>query len=332
MGGSMIVRIVLAGVLFVASSRGLPAESPPSPEDMINALNAVFGRHEHTRGSHAKGFCAAGVFAPSNDGREFSATPLFEPFEIPVTARLSIGGGDPDASDKGRSVRGLGARLHLRNGEELDLVLHSTPVFFAATPQQFIGFMKARKADPATGTRDADMMTSFLAANPNAKTHLDYLAETPPPASYASTPYFSNHAFFFHHDGTGRRAARWIVEPLDGFVGLTEEEERNFPATFLEEEFRERLKTGPAEWDVFLQIAEADDPLNDPTALWPDDRRRINVGRLTIDRLVAEDSGDDCDGFIFDPNNLPTGISATDDPILAIRGSAYAVSFARRLE
>lgn len=297
----MIARFVIVGAFVAASSQASLAESLPSPEDMINALNGVFGRHKHERSSHAKGFCTLGKFVPTRYGEEFSTTPFFRASAVPVTARLSIGGGDPNASDKGRSIRGLGARFHLPNGEELDLVLHSTPVFFAATPQQFVEFMQARAADPATGMQDPEKMNSFIDANPNAKPHLNYLSETPPPASYAATPYFSNHAFIFNHDDGEGRAARWIVEPLDGFQGLTEEQEKNFPTSFLEEEFRERLNGGPAEWDIFLQVAETGDPLGDPTAVWPENRRRINVGRLTINRVVAEGAENDCSGVFFDP-------------------------------
>ena len=320
-------------LLTGANLTAAPAVSAEvSPEDTINALNGVFGRHAKERGSHAKGFCAAGQFTPSEDGKGLSTTPLFGSGTMPVTARFSIGGGNPKASDKSRSVRGLGVRFHIPNDEELDLVMISAPVFFAATPKQFVEFLKARTADPATGQKDPAKIKAFNQANPNVMPHVNYLSNTPPPASYATTPYFSAHAFLFDTDKADQVAARWIVEPVGGFQGLTEAEEETFADSFLESELRERLASGAAEWEIHLQIAEAGDPLDDPTAEWPHERRRVNVGRLSIDRLIEKGADGDCTGFVYDPNNLPTGVGATDDPILAIRSPAYAVSFSRRSE
>lgn len=314
------------------SGQSALAQSQPSAEDAVDALNGVFGRHAKERGSHAKGFCAAGQFVPAAAGKDFSTTALLQGSPMPVTARFSIGGGNPKASDKGRSVRGLGLRFHLPNDEELDLVMISAPVFFASTPAQFVEFLKVRTADPATGKKDPAKIKAFNDANPNVMPHLTYVSSTPPPASYATTPYFSTHAFLFDAaDGTAR-AARWRVEPVGGFQGLTPEQEESFPDSFLEAELRDRLAKAPAQWDIFLQLAEAGDSLDDPTAVWPDARRKVEIGRVTIDRLIARDAADDCTGFVYDPNNLPDGIAATDDPILAIRSPAYAVSLSRRSE
>ncbi len=74
----------------------------------------------------------------------------------------------------------------------------------------------------------------------------------------------------------------------------------------------------------------AGDPEDDPTALWPEDRKTVNMGRLTI---TAEEDNKTCDATIFDPNNLADGIegSATD-AILPMRSAAYAVSFSRRTQ
>ncbi len=318
--------------LLTAQPPQASAESQPSAEDTINALNGVFGRHAKERSSHAKGFCAAGQFIPSPHGSGFSTTPLFTGPAMPVTARFSIGGGNPKASDKGRSVRGLGVRFHLPNDEELDLVMISAPVFFAATPAQFVEFLKARTADPATGQKDPAKIKAFNEANPNVMPHLNYVSQTPPPASYATAPYFSAHAFLFEDHGVTERAARWNLQPTGGFQGLTKEQEESFPDSFLEQELHERLAKTPAEWDIFLQVAEVGDSLNDPTAVWPNDRRKVNVGKLVIDRVIEKGAEDDCTEFVYDPNNLPSGIGATDDPILAIRSPAYAVSFGRRAE
>ena len=71
------------------------------------------------------------------------------------------------------------------------------------------------------------------------------------------------------------------------------------------------------------------DPLDDPTELWPDDRPQIEVGRLRIDGLADQGA---TDRMIWDPNRVVDGIGCSTDPILAARGGAYGVSYARRTE
>lgn len=64
---------------------------------------------------------------------------------------------------------------------------------------------------------------------------------------------------------------------------------------------------------------EADERL---TQLWPQDRETVTVGRLRI----TDAGGEACDLVNFDPNRL-----ASDDPVLALRSAAYAISQGKRL-
>lgn len=89
----------------------------------------------------------------------------------------------------------------------------------------------------------------------------------------------------------------------------------------------QRLKTGPAQFELKLTLAEEGDPLLDPSQQWPEDRPRVTLGRLTIDSVAASA----CDKLNFDPNVLSKGIAASDDPVLRLRSAAYAISFGKRL-
>ncbi len=311
----------------------MDASTEVSGEDAVNALNGVFGRHAKERGSHAKGFCVAGDFTLSEAGAVYLRNSIEQTGPVSVVGRFSIGGGNPAASDKGRSVRGLGIRLEFKDSDILDLVMISAPVFFASTPQQFVEFLKVRTADPETGNKDPEKIAAFNAANPNVMTHLNYVSETPPPASYASTPYFSTHAFLFGSDGGPQQAARWHFEPVGGFEGLTPEQEKEAPDSFLEDELKERLAKDAVSWKAYLQLAGDGDDVNDPTDVWSSPREEfIEVGQLNISRTIEAGAPDDCTGLVFDPNNLSEGVNPTDDPILAIRRPAYAVSFGRRTQ
>ena len=51
--------------LFAAVEPGHAAD--PTPVDLVNALNALFGKPQGTRSAHSKGFCLTGQFAPAPD-------------------------------------------------------------------------------------------------------------------------------------------------------------------------------------------------------------------------------------------------------------------------
>jgi catalase len=78
-----------------------------------------------------------------------------------------------------------------------------------------------------------------------------------------------------------------------------------------------------------VELAAESDPIDDPTAVWPDGREQLDIGRLEITG-VANDRERDGDVLVFDPNRLADGIAATADPILRARSDTYSVSVARR--
>jgi catalase len=78
-----------------------------------------------------------------------------------------------------------------------------------------------------------------------------------------------------------------------------------------------------------VELAAGDDPIDDSTAVWPDGREQIDLGRLELTAL-ANDRERDGDILVFDPTRGPDGIRLTDDPILLARPGTYSVSIARR--
>jgi len=69
--------------------------------------------------------------------------------------------------------------------------------------------------------------------------------------------------------------------------------------------------------------------VHDPTVAWPEERERIEVGRLA---LAGPETGRERDGdiLVFDPTRVTGGIELSDDAILNFRRRAYSVSVARR--
>ncbi|MDX1549698.1 MAG: catalase, partial [Lysobacter spongiicola] len=61
----------------------------------------------------------------------------------------------------------------------------------------------------------------------------------------------------------------------------------------------------------------------------PEDRPRHVVGVVVLESSQSQDTGP-CRDVNYDPTIVPEGIALSDDPILAARAAAYAVSFNRR--
>jgi catalase len=297
---------------------------------MIDALNATFGRHEKRRASHAKGVFASGSFFPNEEANAFCGSSAFAKGPHRVTARFSLAGGNPNVSDKSPTARGFSVDISLSDDEHLALVAISAPVFFAASRESFVSFLAARRPDPATGKPNPDAVARSNLTHTDSEAQRRWLAAVPPSTSYATAPYFPVHTYMFTRPDGSKTPARWIFEPVEGRVGLTGEAAKNAPDHFLAEELESRLSEGPVAWRVLLQFPEAIDQLHNPTAAWPDDRKTLEIGRLSIDRILNVVPGTDQDRFVFDPTRLPQGIESAGDPIFTSRSEAYAISAERR--
>jgi catalase len=294
---------------------------PPPLLDALTRLGARAGQ----RASHARGYCAVGHFAPHADIARFAASPLLGDGPLPATMRFSVGGGDPEASEKTRNLRGMALRLHSLHGA-YDLVLVSEPIFFAATPVSYLSYLEAHAPDPRTGAADPQRIAAHQLRHPDTLRLPSLLAAHAAPASYATTPYYSTHAFLFTGADGVARPARIVAEPAAGTCYLSAAQERELPHAFLEHEMDERLLQGPIRFQLHAQLPAPADPLDDPSMPWQGSAR-VPLGVLLISAL-ADNS---CDAMTFVPTRLPAGITATDDPMLRARAGVYAsASLARR--
>jgi catalase len=101
------------------------------------------------------------------------------------------------------------------------------------------------------------------------------------------------------------------------------------PPNFLMDELPQRLKQGPLTFHLKAQLAAPGDSTKDATQPWPDDRKVVDLGVLTIDKVVAN-SAEAEKALLFLPGQLTDGIEASDDPLIDVRNGAYAESFSRR--
>jgi catalase len=305
-----------------------PAQSP-DPEAIVDALFAVGGNHRNVRASGAKGVCVKGTFTPAPEAASLSKAPHFAK-PVPVTARFSMGGSNPNISDKAKPVtRGFAVRLDDPAGDMV-LVLISAPVFAAKTPQQLLDFVTVRLPGP-DGKPDPERIKAFTAANPETGRQAAWLNARPVPASFAGVSYWAVHAYTLT-DREGRtRIAKLKAVPAAGQLGLGDDELKAKPDSFYADELETRLRAGPAAFDLVAILGEAGDPTDDVTAMWPEeDRRTAKLGVIAIAALEPKAT---CDAGTFDPVELPDGIAGpANDPLFAIRSPAYAISLSRRAQ
>ena len=78
-----------------------------------------------------------------------------------------------------------------------------------------------------------------------------------------------------------------------------------------------------------MQLPNPGDATNDPSLVWPEDRKTIDVGTLTITTIVPDTAAAE-KALAYDPTNLTDGIELSDDPIPALRSQVYALSVGYR--
>jgi catalase len=293
-------------------------------EEVVDAINDISGRHEGHRAAHAKGTLLSGVFTPSDSGLTTAAHMGDEP--VRVTVRFSNGGGDPAIPDYAREGRGLAVKFYLPDGSRTDIVALSLPCFFVRTPEDFLDFTRVRKPDPETGQPDFEKVGAWVGEHPEAVAAIQAAMTTDPPQSYATVAYNSIHSFrWTAPDGT-RRWVRYRFEPEAGERTLPGDDAKALGRDYLQEEIVAR---DSAAFRLLVVIAEEDDAVNDPTVAWPEERERVEVGRLELSGPETErEQGDDI--LVFDPTRVTDGIEPSDDEILRFRPRAYAVSVTRR--
>lgn len=299
-----------------------------SDELVAHVHRAEGGIFDTFRAAHAFGRIYAGRFTATPVAKTLSRAAHFQGTPVPVTARLSGASGDP--SKKPLNVVAMAAKFYLPDGTVTDLIAITLPAFFARTPEEFFAFAEARTPDPATGQLDLAKIKAFMASHPNGARALELVKNQPALVSFAQVSYRPLHTFYFvNAAGTGRWA-RYHWEPEAGIAGQSIEELAKQPHDYLYEEFERRLHAGPVAFRLELELAQDGDPVDDPSAMWPDGRERVVVGRLELVRRTTEaEIGDPV--MLHDPTAVTDGIEVSpDDQIIAVRRGAYLVSVAER--
>jgi catalase len=289
--------------------------------EAIRAIDETAGRHDGYRVVHAKGVLCRGTFIAAPQGGQLTRAAHMQGDEVPVTVRFSNASGDPGKPDYARDGRGMATKFYLRGGGRTDIVAVTLPSFFVRRPEDFAAFTRATKSPPR--------FAGYVIRHREAWRALAAAASLKPPASYATCAYNALHAFRWTAADGNERFVRYTWSPAAGEHALGKREAKGLGADYLQEELVERLRREPIRFGLSVQIAAAGDPTDDATAVWPDDRERVDVGTI---ELTALETGREREGdvLVFDPTRVTEGIGLSEDPLVPFRSRAYSISVERR--
>jgi catalase len=302
---------------------------------------------------HAIGIGVTGYFEASDVARDYCIAEHFLGGQIPVKVRFSNGSGCKFTHDGWSDVRGMAAQFELANGATTDLIAMTLPEFFAPTPEGFLEFAIAAK--PAPVTRESpwqkflDLLhltlpprnpypgetispdagaIRFADQHDYAKLAVSQAGLIGAPVSYVRAEYHAVHTFVIVAPDGARRWVRFSWQPVFGV--LNTDPEKTPIDEYLQQELRDRLAKEPARFTLMMAIGEAGDDFDDCSRPWPPHRVRIMMGTLTLN-AVPKDQDANSERLAFNPMHLTTGIEASDDPVLHVRGESYDISRDARL-
>jgi catalase len=296
---------------------------------MMAAFEAANGAHTGFRRNHAKGVCVSGWFESNGQAIPLSRAAVFRPGRVPVIGRFALAGGMPFQTDESATVRSMALRFLPPDAEEWRIGINNIPVFAVNSAQGFYDQLLAAAPDPATGKPDPARMKAFLADHPETVKALAIIAKRAVSSGFANSTFNSLDAFRFVNAAGVSVPVRWSAAPVEPFAPESAAQSSAPDKNYLFDDLIAQIGRHPLQWRLMVTVGQPGDPTSDATLPWPDDRRQVDAGTVTLDHASSEDVGR-CADVNYDPLVLPPGIEPSDDPLLSARSAAYARSFTLR--
>jgi catalase len=294
------------------------------------------------RQPHAKGGGAFGSFVVSDDVSRFTRAAVFQPgAETEVVLRFSTVAGERGSPDTWRDPRGFAVRFYTSDGN-LDIVGNNTPVFFIRDPIKFQNFIRSQKRLASSNLRDPDMQWDFWTLSPESSHQVTWLmGDRGIPRSWRHMNGYSSHTYMWVNAEGERFWVKYHFKCDQGVEFLTQAEADRIAgedADYHQRDLYEAIERRDfPSWTLRMQVMPFDDAKTyrfnpfDLTKVWPhDDYPLVEVGRLTLDRNVA-DYHTEMEQAAFQPNNTVPGTGLSPDKMLLARGFSYADAHRARL-
>ncbi|MFZ0503731.1 MAG: catalase family peroxidase [Chthoniobacterales bacterium] len=297
-------------------------------QDLLKQFDTIFGLHPGFRAAHARGTMLTGTFTPAPDAASLTRAPHITRESTPVTARFSSSTGIPllPDNDPNANPRGLAIRFHLGEHVHTDIVSHSIDAFPARNAQEFLEFLRAVAAS-GPDVPSPKPVEIFLGSHPAALAFVQ--APKPSPASFAKENFYGVTAMRFINKEGASRYGRYRILPDAGVEHLDPEITKDKGPDFLFDELSERIAAAPISFQIFAQLANEGDEVNDVAVHWPEDRPLARLGQMVL-TAPAENDAQEQKKIIFDPIPRVDGIEPSDDPLLEVRAAVYLLSGRRR--
>src|SRR6516165_10589043 len=263
----LLIVVITFGLIWIAIVR---AEDQPIEQQLVDAMNKVWGVHPGFRANHAKGIVTEGAFKASPEAAGLSRAMLFNGTTIPATVRFSDATGIPDVLDGGAAANphGMAIKFHLPDGSDTDMVINSFKFFPVSTGEDFRDMLLALAASPPDAAKPTKF-EQFAASHPSVSAAF---ATAATPDSFANEEYYGINAFVFINKAGEKQAVRYQMVP-ERTVHLDADDAAKRPPDFLMDELPERLKQGPVTFHLRAQLAAADDSTKDSTKPWSENRK-----------------------------------------------------------
>jgi len=315
--------------LMALSAKAIPAQSLPDVARQIAELMSQGASGKaHERYVHAKGIVCQGSFQASPGASAISRAPHLQGASVNVTVRFSDGAPDVAVADNSpdASPRGMAIRFATGTGIGTDIMAFSHNGFLVGTPEEFLALQKAIAATDSTKPHPWPI-EDFLGAHPSARKFVQ--DPKPVPVSFVTESFYANNAFVFINAKGEKQAGRYQIVPVGGNQYLDDDAAKAKSPNFLRDELGPRLERTPAKFRLLLQLPSPGDRTDDSTMVWPEDRKKIELGVITVQSVVPDSAAAERE-LAFDPTHLIDGIELSDDPLPRLRSMVYVYSVAGR--
>jgi len=290
-------------------------QNPLTAKEAIDSIESAVHTESSLRRAHATGVAFDATFKPTGAAMPWTIAAHLQQSEVPAVVRFSHSSTSPNPNERLNPIKGMAVRFQLSDGTFTNLTMVNIPIFISKTPEAFIRLIQAFDSNSTWSQR-----IDALMHDTEYKAFASILKELKPYRNFETLHYYSIHAYFLKNMDFDRQAVRFEWQPVPQNDFDTE-------GNSMENELIHKVEQGhPVRFRLLMQLAEQGDQTSDPTIAWPNDRKKIEAGTLTLNSLRA----DNAEAFVFDPTVTIEGIECSDDAVLLFRSAAYEESAKRR--
>ena len=290
-------------------------ENPLTAKEAIDAIESVVHTESHLRRAHAAGIAFDAVFKPTGAAMPWTTAAHLQKQELPAIVRFSHSSTRANPSDRMNPVKGMAVRFELAEDSFTNLTMVNVPIFISKTPEAFIRLIQAFDSSSTWAERVDAMLHDA-----EYKAFGTIIKKLKPFRNFESLHYYSIHAYYLLNEAKQRQAVRFEWQPVP-------QNDQGSSKGSMENELIRKIEQGDSiRFRLLIQLAEQGDATDDPTIAWPNDRKKIEAGILTLTALRA----DNAESLVFDPTITVPGVECSDDPVLRFRSAAYDESARRR--